>query len=68
MEPNEEVHNGLTCFEGLYFKVCTDLKNVGWTPLEAVGHEVDLNCMEGVDYRNTTDYPHNTVIREMKRG
>lgn len=68
MEPTEEVNNWLKSLEGLYFKVCMDFKNVGLTPLEAIGHEVDLDCMEVVDYRNTTDYPHNTVIREMKRG
>lgn len=68
MEPTGEINNWLKSLEGLYFKVCSDLKNVGLTPMEVVGHEVDLECMEVIDYRNTADYPHNTVIREMKRG
>lgn len=68
MEPSAEVNNWLRSFEGLYYKIQEDLKNVGLTPIDSVGKDVDLNCMEVVDYRPTREYPNNTVMAELKRG
>ena len=68
MKPTEEVNNWLKSVEGLYYKMQNDLREIGLTPIETVGKDVDLNCMEVVDYRSTADYPNNTVMHELKRG
>ena len=68
MPPTEEVNNYLRSLEGLYYKIQEDLKNVGLTPIETLGKDIDLNCMEVADYRQTREHPHNTVINELKRG
>lgn len=68
MEPTPEVNNWLRSLEGLYYKIQEDLKNVGLTPIETVGKDVDLNCMEVVDYRPTHEHRNNSVIHELKRG
>jgi molecular chaperone GrpE len=68
MEPTAEVTNWLRSLEGLYYKMQADLKNVGLIPVETVGKKVDLERMEVIDYRPRSDYPHNTVIQELKRG
>ncbi len=68
MEPTTEVTNWLRSLEGLYYKMQADLKNVGLIPLETVGKKVDLERMEVIDYRPMSDYPHNTVTQELKRG
>ncbi len=68
MEPTAEVNNWLKSLEGLYYKIQEDLKNVGLTPIEAVGKNVDLNCMEVIDCRLTREHANNVVIHEMKRG
>ena len=68
MEPTPEVNNWLRSLEGLYYKIQEDLKNVGLTPIDSVGKDVDLNCMEVVDYRPTREHANNTVISEIKRG
>lgn len=68
MDQTVEVTNWLRSLEGLYYKMQADLKNVGLIPLETVGKKVDLDRMEVIDYRPVSDYPHNTVIQELKRG
>lgn len=68
MSPSEEVQQWLRSLEGLYFKIQGELMAQGLMPIETLGRPVDLNCMEVIDYRRTADYPHNTVIQELKRG
>jgi len=68
MPPTEEVNNWLKSLEGLYYKMQMDMERIGLSPIETLGREVDLDCMEVIDYRPTREYPHNTVMHELKKG
>ncbi len=68
MPPSPEVNNWLRSLEGLYYKIQEDLKNVGLTPIDTLGKDVDLDCMEVADYRPTKEHRNHTVIYELKRG
>jgi molecular chaperone GrpE (heat shock protein) len=36
--------------------------------INSVGKEVNLDCQDVIEYRPTTNHPHNYVIKELERG
>lgn len=66
--PSDELKNWLSNVESLYFRLVRLLENHGLVFINSVGKEVNLDLHEVVEYRPTTEYPHNYVIKELERG
>ena len=67
-EVSTEISDWLRSVESLYYRLVTLLDYYGLRFINSMGKIVDLNVHEVVDYRITSEYPHNTIIKEMQKG
>lgn len=65
---SEELNNWLKSVEALYFRLVNLLESFGLVFINSIGKPVDLDFHEVVEYRNTREHSHNTVIRELQKG
>jgi molecular chaperone GrpE len=65
---SEQIDNWLKAVESIYFRLIKLLENYGLYQLQTIGKKVDLNLHEVVEYRPSTEYPHDTVIGERQKG
>lgn len=66
--PSDDLKNWLSNVESIYFRLTKLYESYGLVFLNSVGKEVNLDCHEVIEYRPTTDYPNNYVIKEHERG
>lgn len=65
---SEEIDNWLKAVESIYYRLLRLLESYGLEQLNTVGKKVDLNVHDVVEYRPSTEYPHDTVISERQKG
>jgi molecular chaperone GrpE len=65
---SEEIDNWLKAVESIYFRLLRLLESYGLEQLNTVGKKVDLNIHDVVEYRPSTEHPHDTVISERQKG
>lgn len=65
---SEEITGWLRSVEVLYERVLRLFENYGLKVINCLGQKVDFNLHDVIEYRRTTDYPHNTVIQEIRKG
>lgn len=66
--PSDELTNWLTNFESLYFRFVRLMESFGFVFINSLGKEVNLDYHEVVEYRPTTEHPHNYIIKELEKG
>ncbi len=65
---NDEIDNWLKAVESIYYRLLRLLEGYGLEQLNTVGKKVDLNVHDVVEYRPSTEHPHDTVISERQKG
>ncbi|MCL5271049.1 MAG: nucleotide exchange factor GrpE [bacterium] len=66
--PSHELDAWLKNTEALYFRITRLFEGFGLRFINSVGKTVDLDYHEVVEYRSTTEFPHNTIIKELQKG
>lgn len=64
----EENSGWVRALEALYERVTDLFENYDLKVMNCLGQKVDFNIHDVIEYRRTTDYPHNTVIEEIRKG
>jgi molecular chaperone GrpE len=65
---NEILKNWLTNISAINRKLRNILFRQGLQEMETIGKGVDFNMHEVVEYRETNNYPENTIIEEKQKG
>ncbi|MGB9690864.1 MAG: nucleotide exchange factor GrpE [Candidatus Sumerlaeaceae bacterium] len=65
---NDEIDNWLKAVESIYYRLLRLLESYGLQQLNTVGKKVDLNIHDVVEYRPSTEHPHDTVISERQKA
>ena len=65
---SEEIDNWLKSVETIYYRLCEILEKIGLKRLDTIGMRVNLNYHDVVEYKQTKDYPNETVILERQKG
>ncbi len=63
-----ELSGWLESVEALYQRVLRVFENYDLKVVHCVGQKVDFGLHDVIEYRNTRDYPHDTVIQEIGKG
>ncbi len=63
-----ELDTWLKSVEAIYFRIMRTLEKYGLQQMEVKGQCVNLDYHDVVEYRSTTEHPHNTVIKERQKG
>ena len=66
--PSDELTGWLSSVEALYFRATNLLESYGLRFINSAGKVVNLDIHDVVEYRQTDQYPHNTVIKELQKG
>lgn len=66
--PSEELTNWLRGVEALYFRITSLMETYDLRFINSLGKLVNFDIHDVVEYRRTTQYPHNTVIKELQKG
>lgn len=64
----DDIKNWLKSVESVYYKLVNIFGTFGLTPMEVIGKKVDLDFHEVADYKNSTEYPDETIIAEQQKG
>lgn|GEM_PF-582870 len=65
---SEEIDNWLKSVETVYYRLYEILEKIGLKRLDTIGKKVNLNYHDVVEYKQTKDYPNETVIIERQKG
>jgi molecular chaperone GrpE len=63
-----ELSGWLESVEALYQRVLRVFENYDLKVIHCVGQKVDFGLHDVIEYRHTRDYPHDTVIQEIRKG
>lgn len=66
--PSEEMTNWLKGVEALYFRIVSLMESYDLRFINSAGKLVNLDIHDVVEYRRTSQYPHNTIIKELQKG
>jgi len=66
--PSAEVNTWLRGVEALYYRIVKLFDDYGLRFINSIGKVVDLDYHEVVDYRPSSQFSHNTIIKEMQKG
>jgi molecular chaperone GrpE len=65
---SKEIDNWLKSVETVYYRLYEILEKIGLKRLDTIGNRVNLNYHDVVEYKQTKDYPNETVIFERQKG
>lgn len=65
---NTELSGWIESVEALYQRVLRVFENYDLKVIHCVGQKVDFGLHDVIEYRRTRDYPHDTVIQEIRKG
>lgn len=63
-----ELSGWIESVEALYQRVLRVFENYDLKVIHCVGQKVDFGLHDVIEYRRTRDYPHDTVIQEIRKG
>jgi molecular chaperone GrpE len=63
-----ELEGWLESVEALYQRVLRVFENYDLKVIHCVGQKVDFGLHDVIEYRRTREYPHDTVIQEIRKG
>lgn len=66
--PSAELTNWLSGVEALYFRIVSLMETYDLRFINSMGKLVNFDIHDVVEYRRTSQYPHNTVIKELQKG
>ncbi len=64
----KSVNNWIASMMAVHTKLLQSLSKVGLEPIQSMGQSVDFNLHDVIEYKKTDEYPHDTVIDEVRRG
>lgn len=67
-EQSEEFSGWFRSVEALYERMQRLFENYDLRLMHCMGQNVDFNIHDVIEYRRTNEYPHNTVIQEIRKG
>lgn len=65
---NTELSGWIESVEAVYQRVLRVFENYDLKVIHCVGQKVDFGLHDVIEYRRTRDYPHDTVIQEIRKG
>lgn len=67
-EHTKEFEGWLRSIDALNDRALRLFENYGLTLIDCLGENVDFSKHDVIEYRRTEDFPHNTVIKEIRKG